>query len=75
MVRQAVCRKKIDTPKNGRSPEVPLSDETIRALLGHSDITMTMRYAHLSADARRDAVQLLDAHNHGNTMATEAAKA
>jgi integrase len=142
MVRQAVCGKKIDTPKNGRSREVPLSDEAIRALkahrhlrgefvfcdpagkfftrdackwplwaackraglrligwhtlrhtfashlvmrgaplkavqelLGHSDITMTMRYAHLSADARRDAVQLLDLHNHGNLTATRASEA
>jgi len=142
MVRQAVCGKKIDTPKNGRSREVPLSDEAIRALkahrhlrgefvfcdpagkfftrdackwplwaackraglrligwhtlrhtfashlvmrgaplkavqelLGHSDITMTMRYAHLSADARRDAVQLLDLHNHGNLTATRAGEA
>jgi integrase len=137
MVRQALSAKRIDTPKNGRTREVPLSDETIRALkahrhlrgefvfcdgagklltrdackwplwaackraglrligwhtlrhtfashlvmrgaplkavqelLGHSDITMTMRYAHLSADARRDAVQLLDGINHGNPTAT-----
>jgi hypothetical protein len=28
--------------------------------MGHSTIEMTMRYAHLSPDARRDAVQLLD---------------
>jgi hypothetical protein len=30
---------------------------------------MTMRYAHLSPDVRRNAVQLLD---HGNTVATQA---
>jgi hypothetical protein len=28
--------------------------------MGHSTIEMTMRYAHLSPDARRDTVQLLD---------------
>ena len=133
MVRQFISGKKIDTPKNGRSREVPLSDEAIRALkshrhlrgefvfcdpagrfmtrdackwplwgackraglrligwhtlrhsfashlvmrgaplkavqelLGHSDITMTMRYAHLSADARRDVCSCLTR----TTMAT-----
>ena len=34
--------------------------KAVQELLGHADITMTMRYAHLSADARRDAVRLLD---------------
>jgi integrase len=47
----------------------------VQELLGHSDITMTMRYAHLSADARRGAVQLLDLHNHGNLTATRAGEA
>jgi integrase len=47
----------------------------IRHQVGHSDITMTMRYAHLSPDARRDAVQLLDTHNHGNLTATQAGPA
>ena len=38
--------------------EVPI--KAVQELLGHSTIEMTMRYAHLSPDARREAVQLLD---------------
>jgi integrase len=142
LVRQALSGKKIDTPKSGKSREVPLSDDAVRVLkahrhlrgeyvfcdargalltryackwplwaackraglrlvgwhtlrhtfashlvmrgaplkavqelLGHADITMTMRYAHLSADVRRDAVQLLDRRVSGNLTATDAAKA
>ena len=138
VVRRALSGKKIESPKNNRTREVPLSDEALRALkahrhlkselvftdadgkmltrhacrwplwnackraglrligwhtlrhtfashlvmrgapikavqelLGHADITMTMRYAHLSPDARRDAVRLLDVPSHGNRTATE----
>ena len=38
---------------------VPL--KAVQELLGHASIEMTMRYAHLSPDARREAVKVLDA--------------
>jgi integrase len=37
----------------------------VQKLLGHSTMEMTMRYAHLSPDARRDYVLLLDAMGPG----------
>jgi site-specific recombinase XerD len=35
--------------------------KAVQELLGHASIELTMRYAHLSPDVRRDAVALLDA--------------
>ena len=37
---------------------VPL--KAVQELMGHSTMEMTMRYAHLSPDVRRDAVAKLD---------------
>lgn len=37
-----------------------VSIKAVQELLGHADITMTMRYAHLSQDHLRDAVAVLD---------------
>lgn len=47
---------------------VPL--KTVQELMGHATIEMTMRYAHLSPDVKRDAVAALDVRPHGNGTAT-----
>lgn len=48
--------------------------KAIQELLGHATIEMTMRYAHLSPDARREVVRLLDGDppgGHGKTVAKQ----
>ena len=137
LVRRAVARGVIGTPKSGKSREIPLNDKVLAALkrhrhlrgelvfcdeggrmlpkgvckwplwsackkaglrrigwhvlrhtfashlvlrgaplkavhelLGHSTIEMTMRYAHLSPDVRRDAVRLLDVDLPDNRLTT-----
>lgn len=45
--------------------------KAIQELLGHATIEMTMRYAHLSPDVKREAVRLLDGNGHGKPAANE----
>jgi site-specific recombinase XerD len=47
---------------------VPL--KAVQELLGHSTIEMTMRYAHLSPDVKRDAVRTLDANTAEHSRST-----
>jgi site-specific recombinase XerD len=37
--------------------------KAVQELLGHRNIKMTMRYAHLSDDYKKKTVQLLDSHS------------
>jgi integrase len=50
--------------------------KAVQELLGHKDIKMTMRYAHLSQDHKRSAIRLLDgfAGQPSNNLLTESPK-
>jgi hypothetical protein len=37
-----------------------VSIEAVQELLGHSDIRVTMRYAHLAPEVKRDTMMVLD---------------
>ncbi len=41
----------------------------IQQLMGHAEIKMTLRYAHLSPDSKRNAVRLLDERRSGTWTA------
>ncbi len=43
--------------------------KAVQELLGHATITMTMRYAHLAPEIKRDAVRLLDSGVRGSQVA------
>ncbi|MDY7229827.1 tyrosine-type recombinase/integrase [Hyalangium rubrum] len=47
---------------------VPL--KAVQELLGHASIEMTMRYAHLSPDVKKDAVRALEGHTGGTRYGT-----
>jgi integrase len=47
---------------------VPL--KAVQELLGHATIEMTMRYAHLSPDVKKDAMRVLKGHSGGTWRGT-----
>ena len=59
----------IDFDNRGRHRDVDLT--TVKELLGHKDIKMTLRYAHLAPSHKVKAVDVLDNTLNGKTAKSE----
>jgi hypothetical protein len=44
---------------------------TVKELMGHSDISMTMRYSHLTPKHKRSAVEILDKRGEMDTYESQ----
>jgi len=66
------------TESRGTFPRLALQGTpilTIRELMGHKDIKMTMRYAHLLPDHKREAVlKLAETHSREKVVALKSKK-
>ena len=57
-----MCRfRRQSNNRSHKLKEKGASLKAVQELLGHKEIKMTMRYAHLAENIKKDAVKLLDA--------------